>query len=625
MDVAEFTLKLRADTAEATRQIKQDMKTLQNDLKSFENRPVHAPSPPLLSNLQRLARARGVQSVSAVENAEHRIIGSVAAKTAKIQALRNMGMHEEANKLAGIERPASSFEMIGKGLHAAGIDLGYTKLVELGAVAAGVAAGVMAVSMAFDAVKFSIESVVSVGWELGKMLLGAVSEALAFTQQSQLAFGMLLDNASQGVSVFDQVRKEAVDLGMDVDVAVDSFRKLLAAQFSVGQANELIKVSADLQAIGASATDVKHALLAISQIKMKGKLQAEELTRQLANAGVSSELVYQALQKRLNIPMTKAGRDKVMKLQKTGQISADVAIPAIIDAIQMKVHESASGVTAKQRASSTIPGMQRQAKGMVQNAFIDIAKDIEQPVTAAVGKIFDSFKRFMDSPVMDQLKDSIAGVFINAAGFIEQYWPQVEPVIVGVGQKAVEFFRDVGAYISDHGDEIAAKIGQIARVSWALGSAMVTVTGWAFELGDALLSIANFFDQHPLLTKLLIAGGSLVMAPFTGGLSLLAGGAALGLGAGIEGLPSGPLEGPINNLTRNNTSGGLEDLVDSIDKQKTGMTNGAFGPQQAQPKIGSVTNHLSIQSLDLSDPELAGNKILDVVNRGMHRSLEDTE
>ncbi len=221
----------------------------------------------------------------------------------------------------------------------------------------------------------------------------ATARALDFGQRSRLAFSSLMGDAALGHKEFDFVRTEAQRLGLDIEDTTDDYRKLLAAQFEVGQARELLRASADMQALGATADDVKGILRAISQIKMKGVLQAEELTGQLADRGISAELVYQDLEKRL-----KKSRKEILAMQKNKEITAEFAIPAIVSAIKKKANEENVGDVATKFASTKISGMLSQMKGAIKNTLIDIGAELEQPVTNLVAGIFEDFKR--DLPVI---------------------------------------------------------------------------------------------------------------------------------------------------------------------------------------------------------------------------------
>lgn len=627
METAEFNLIIKSNTAGA-REAEAAAKAATNALQRLEaasrrggriSAPVPTPPRPGQA-FERLVK----QHSRAIERRE-------LNKSARIAALRSKGMDAEADKLAGVAKAPDQFEFLSKGLRAAGFDFGTSKLIEMGAAASMVAAAVYGIKKAFDFVAFSVKTVLDLGIQLGAAFLTMSAQMFDFGQRSRLAFSSLLGNENQGVTVFNKVRKEAQDLGLDVEDTVDSYRKLLAAQFTVGESNELIRATADMRALGASTQDVGHALLAISQIKMKGKLQAEELTRQLANAGVSTELVYQALQRRMGLSMDAAGRKKVLALQKAGQISSDVAIPAIIDAIKAKSHEQNAGDVAKTFANQKISGMLGQLQGMGKNFFIDIGAEIEKPVTEAAKTIFATLKSLFDSPLMAELKTSIAEVFVASAEFVMKYWPQVEPVIVGVLNQINIAFNNLGQFISSNGDVIAEKLGMIANVAYMLGNVMLTVTGIVFKVVDAFMSLVTFFDQHPLLSKL-VGGAAVALTGLSGGLALPVTAplmAATGLASFGGGLPSGPTNGDPNAVlsdaeARRRLSGGdaLAGVLGRINDRSVGIAGSNAG--NAWKSIGTVNNNLTVNALD-PDPEVLGEKLAPIIRNEFQRIHEDSE
>src|SRR5688500_388776 len=182
---------------------------------------------------------------------------------------------------AGGGRAASS------ALSGIGGSSGLGALAAGGAIAAGVAVIASGLMMVKDAALAAAAGVAS----LAGSFVSASLEAMRFAQTSELALGNLLHGGENARAEFDAVRGMAEHLGLNVEDTVGSFKKLLAAQFEVGRAKELIAMGSDLQGIGANAEEVKRALLAITQIKSKGRLQAEEML-QLQEAGISAELVY---------------------------------------------------------------------------------------------------------------------------------------------------------------------------------------------------------------------------------------------------------------------------------------------------------------------------------------------
>src|SRR6478609_3985926 len=179
-------------------------------------------------------------------------------------------------------------------------------LATLGGVVSG-----NAITGALHAVADAAVSAVAEVVKLGVAFVETALHAAAFSESSVMAIGYLTDNAAHAGTVFNDVRKLAQNLGLEVESTVEGFQKLLAAQFTVGQAKGLVKMSADMRAIGASAEEVKRIIYAMTEIKTKGGI---DLAR------------------------------------KKNLIDADTAIEAIKDAVMHKTHEGNLGEVAANRA-----------------------------------------------------------------------------------------------------------------------------------------------------------------------------------------------------------------------------------------------------------------------------------
>jgi tape measure domain-containing protein len=116
--------------------------------------------------------------------------------------------------------------------------------------------------------------------------------------------------------------------------------RLLAQGFRGKDLYATLFSAADLAAImpGDKNQTLERVTMAMSQIKAKGKLQGEELTQQLAEAGLNTTLVKQQLAKAYGI---KVG--DVDKKLSAGQVGADVALPAIQRAILQQLGTSKAG------------------------------------------------------------------------------------------------------------------------------------------------------------------------------------------------------------------------------------------------------------------------------------------
>jgi tape measure domain-containing protein len=283
-------------------------------------------------------------------------------------------------------------------------------LVDFGTGALGMGAGVLAAG--------ALAAAAAVGYlayQFGK----ASVEAAAFGERSRLALTLLTGNASVASAEFDNVRREAQLLGLDVFDTQAGFQKLLAAQFEIGKARELLRMSADLQAIGASAEHTKRAIVAISQIKNTGYLQGDELN-QLREAGVSTELVYEALGKRLG-----KTTQQIISMQEKRQLGSNDVIESILEAVRKKTGSATTGDAGKAFAASTLTGMVGVFRARIQNAFVDIG-DAILPGLQRLMKLASSFvDKVAADPKLAALGNFMLDRFDNFVLWAEANWPQL--------------------------------------------------------------------------------------------------------------------------------------------------------------------------------------------------------
>jgi|GEM_PF-3300993 len=373
------------------------------------------------------------------------------------------GKAEQATKSLGeIEGSLRKVDKAAGGLDWGKIKDGKSAVADLagGMKALGVAAGLAAAAVAAAAgvaiVKFG----------------GAAIEAAGFAQKSKLALTQLTGSGEVAAQEFDAVRKSAADLGLDVDESVKSFQKLLAAQFSIGEAKGIIKMGADLRAIGASAENAQSAIVAITQIKSKGKLQGEELM-QLQEAGVSGKLVNEAL-------MKSTGQDLagVQKMMSAGKIDAETGVAAIIEAIKHKVGESELGEAGAKFAATTIAGFSGKLQGGLRNAMIDIGTAVEPAIVRITTLISGSIEKLTSSGKLQALSDALVMGFERFAGFIESNWPAIEGAVVGTIDAIISGVQGavvVLQYLQDHWETISLTLKIVGGVLLAIAAVMATI------------------------------------------------------------------------------------------------------------------------------------------------------
>lgn len=330
---------------------------------------------------------------------------------------------------------------------------------------------------------------------------GATLELIAFGQNSRLALGNLAKHGAEPEKLFEHARSLAVRFGLDVMDTTKQYQKFLALQFSPKAADKLIRMGADLQALGNSAEDVKGVFMALGQIKGKGRLQGEEML-QLAERGISTVLVQEEIGKILGGKTT----DQVRKLQEAGKVTADVGLLAIEQAINRKLGQSALGESGARFADKTFTGMLNRIKSIGQDTGISLVDKITGPLTAVTGRGLESLERFLGSPegaaTISRIADglgraaefasTLAGSF--AAAFGSTFESNVRPLmeVFGAFSEGDSTAMALGRALGDVAAFSVAAATGIALVGTAIG----VVAGPIFQIGKALLEgLINPFAQ----------------------------------------------------------------------------------------------------------------------------------
>lgn len=340
---------------------------------------------------------------------------------------------------------------------------------------------------------------------LGVTVAGAITKSIGamavFLERARLGFKFLTGNAFDAGDAMGRAAKLATSLGLDFEFVTKNMMKMRAAQFSIGESEELIKMSSDLRAIGGDAQTVESTLRAITQIKGKGKLQAEELVQQLAESGVATTLVYKQLAMQLG-----KTEDEVRKLISAGKISADVGIKAIKGAIMEKVGEKELGTVGRAFAQNTAAGAIERLKGAPGLLFVRVAKQVG-PAMDVVRSAIDQIR--MQLTALDTSK--FAAFFTGVVNLL----PQAITLMGRFGDGFAEGFSSILDGFSSI--NIA---GESQKQLWfTLGKTMAQAFGLALRFVQ-MLTDAVVFLQSPLGQFLIgFAAPVLLFPKFINGLS----------------------------------------------------------------------------------------------------------
>lgn len=517
----------------------------------------------------------------------------------------------------------------------------------IGAAGAGALFGAMLGTAASAAVDLGIavaRAAANAALDLGRMAL----EAAEFAQSMRLSLGMILRNEHAGDAAFGNIRKLAQRLGLDVRATTEQFRDLLAMQFTMSQATDIVKMSADMQALGADAQTVESVMRAITQIKGKGKLQMEELTTQLAEAKVSTELVVAELAK-----MRKVGPDAIRKMISAGQIGADEGVQAVQLAVMEKLGIKKLGEAGEKFADSTIRGMKNKLKGAWSNFWIDLGSEIEKPLTETLMPIAKDLLALFEGAEGKAAVQAVAGAIKDIAVWAKAAYPVVKELLgefrKGFGETfdsgEIQSFKEVFKMFTGAGSKDQMEALRItaqlfgAAVGFAASQFMNLARAAALFVGIALNIIRAI---ETLIVKIRgagsefkSAGGSLganivdgIVGGITGGIGKITGAvsgaaqAAIKAFAGKDGIDAHSPSRVFKDLGEMSSVGYAEGVDGGAPQAARSLTS-MVAPPSASLGGGSTTNqrnNITIQVTVLGGGE--GGDIADQVQRGVERALD---
>lgn len=230
---------------------------------------------------------------------------------------------------------------------------------------------------------------------------GAAVAMLSSAENTRLALTSMLGSTEKATNAMQYAIDLARTTPLEVGDVVKSMQRLIQQGFAPNQIDPLLRGLADMGAqMGMTGADVNDLVTIIGQIKMKPKLQAEELL-QLAERGVPA---YQMLAKQLGVT-----EGQVVEMASKGMISGTTAVAALTRGMEMF-----SG--ASQRNSTTLSGLLSTLQSIPQEFFLQMdiqsargGTDLLAPVRTLLSNIAEIF---------DFNKEPGASIFKEASGAI---------------------------------------------------------------------------------------------------------------------------------------------------------------------------------------------------------------
>lgn len=285
------------------------------------------------------------------------------------------------------------------------------------------------------------------------------------------SFETFTGSAERAKKLWKDVTDFTATTPFELPGTVESTQKLLAFGFELEKVPRLLRGLGDaVSGLGGSQELFNRLILAIGQIRAKGKASGEEL-RQLAEAGIPA---YEILAKKIGVEIPEA-----MEMVRKGAISSDEAIEALM------------------------AGMEERFRGMTQiqsRTFTGLTTTLRDNVRSFLGRV--------TKPLFDRAKAQMASIVDGLDGERMQAVEQrVRASFERLGMAWDRLLRRFGAV--DAGELAANALAKIVDMVTALTNA--ADKSWPtlkriFDVLSMILgAVAKLIVQFPELTAVLIA------------------------------------------------------------------------------------------------------------------------
>ena len=287
-------------------------------------------------------------------------------------------------------------------------------------------------------------------------------------------------------ALFKRLAKLAIDSPVfNVDDIVNFTQKLTASGIPITQTERLLQSLARIFLVsGMDANRSGEALLAFTQINAKGKLQAEELTRQLGNAMPNALAI---LSEGMGLTV-----QQFEEMQKAGDISAEDVFNAII-----KIGESGKFLSGTNDVMQTMSAKWQQLK----EGFTFNLAEVFRKHSKEIQGFIESLKPLADLIVseFDRVLPHVIG-FLNDLGHgikkITDWYDKLSPK----SKDAVAAILLFGGAIVTFSGGAAILIGTLAAVIG--GIIAIGIEAWlaAAAVGAIALAVGGVIAAFALLT-----------------------------------------------------------------------------------------------------------------------------
>lgn len=275
----------------------------------------------------------------------------------------------------------------------------------------------------FEAVKQGFRSTV-----------GTMFSFNAQMEQAQIGFSTMLGSAQRAKRFLDDVAAFAAKTPFEFPDLLDASKRMLAYGFAAEDVLPTMEAVGNATAsVGLGAQGIDRIILALGQMRAKGKVSGEEM-RQLTETGIPAwEFLAEAMGK---------STAEVMKLSERGLIPADQAIKMLVEGMNKRFPSMMSQMeNTWDGVTSTIRDVWQMTIGaMTKGLFRGVVSWLQRVRDVATG-FYDAFRAGgLQYAIEQTFGAGVAASVSTLTSALKGLWG----IVVGVGRTIVRYWSTIG-------------------------------------------------------------------------------------------------------------------------------------------------------------------------------------
>lgn len=313
-------------------------------------------------------------------------------------------------------------------------------------------------------------------------------------ESATAALKFLLPQGYNVEALLNRLKKIALESPIfDTADLITYTQKFTAAGVQIDDTTRFLKAFSNIALVtGANTDEANRAIVAITQVFGKGKLQAEELNQQL---GEAMPATLKLLRDQLHVT-----QPQLMELVKTGKITGDDLIKAFT-----KIGESKKFLEGAAKGAETLNGVWQNFKESLQTQlgqfFLDNSKQIKDGVSqlgGALGQLIkDAGPAFLG---LINAFTTLVGYFSKVIDWYSKLSPGTQDLILkiiaigaAIGPVVLVIGSLMGAFagIAAGIAAVLTPVGLVIAAIVAVGAAIAAVIVWWTKFGGAQSAVGQ--------------------------------------------------------------------------------------------------------------------------------------